>query len=87
MNPTPDRITTATIEADPDVPLVRITRDFRASAAQLFAAHTDPQLYARWVGPESVGTVIDHWDARTGGSWRFLNTRGDEEYGFHGSFH
>lgn len=80
-------ITTATIEADPEVPLIRITRDFRATPEQLFAAHTDPQLYARWVGPESVGTVIDHWDARTGGSWRFRNTRGDEEYAFHGCFH
>lgn len=77
----------ATIEADAEVPLIRITRDFRATPAQLFAAHTDPELYARWVGPESVGTVIDHWDARTGGSWRFRNTRGDEEYAFHGCFH
>lgn len=82
-----DRITTARIEADADVPLVRITRDFKATPAQLFRAHTDPELYARWVGPDSIGTTIDHWDARTGGSWRFLNTRGDEEYGFHGSFH
>ncbi|MDN5716048.1 MAG: SRPBCC family protein [Janibacter sp.] len=87
MNQTTDHITTATIEADPEVPVIRITRDFRASAAQLFAAHTDPDLYARWVGPDSVATVIDHWDARTGGSYRFLNTRGDEEYAFHGSFH
>ena len=30
---TTDRLTTAAIEADPDVPLIRITRDFRASAA------------------------------------------------------
>ncbi|WP_068264710.1 SRPBCC family protein [Janibacter limosus] len=87
MTQATDHITTATIEADPEVPVIRITRDFPASAAQLFAAHTDPELYKRWVGPDSVDTVIDHWDARTGGSYRFLNTRGDEEYAFHGSFH
>ena len=36
-------------------------------------AHTDPEIYARWVGPDSVKTSIDYWDARTGGrvgSWR-----------------
>lgn len=84
---TTDHITTATIEADPEVPVIRITRDFRATPAQLVTAHTDPEVFARWVGPDSVGTVIDHWDARTGGSYRFRNTRGDEEFGFHGSFH
>jgi uncharacterized protein YndB with AHSA1/START domain len=76
-----------TIEADPDLPLVRITRDFRATPAQLMRAHTDPEIFARWVGPHSVSTRIDHWDARTGGSYRFLNVHGDEEYAFHGCFH
>jgi uncharacterized protein YndB with AHSA1/START domain len=80
-------ITQATIEADATVPVIRITRDFAATPEQLLRAHTDPQIYARWVGPDSVGTRIDHWDARTGGSWRFVNTRGDEEYGFRGTFH
>ena len=80
-------ITQATIEADPTVPVIRITRDFAATPEQLLRAHIDPELFARWVGPDSVGTRIDYWDARTGGSWRFLNTRGDEEYGFRGTFH
>ena len=80
-------ITQATIEADPTVPVIRITRDFAATPEQLLRAHTDPELFARWVGPDSVGTRIDHWDARTGGSWRFANTRGDEEYWFRGTFH
>lgn len=77
----------ATIEADPNVPLIRITRDFAATPEQLFRAHTDPDLYARWVGPNDVSTVIDRWDCRTGGSFAFSNARGDESYSFHGSFH
>ncbi len=77
----------ATIEAVKDVPMITITRDFRATAEQLFRAHTDPELYRQWVGPADIGTTIDYWDARTGGSWRFLSTRGDDEYGFHGCFH
>lgn len=78
---------TARIEADPHVPVIRITRDFAATPAQVVRAHTDPQLFAAWIGPDSVATRIEHWDARTGGSWRFVNTRGDEEFAFHGSFH
>ncbi|MGC5019220.1 SRPBCC domain-containing protein [Micromonospora sp. DT47] len=27
------------------------------------------------------------WDARSGGSWRFVSTRSGEEYGFRGCFH
>ncbi len=30
---------------------------------------------------------IDHFDCRTGGSYRYVHRQGDEEYGFHGSFH
>lgn len=51
------------------------------------AGSSDPDLYARWVGPDELSTRIDRWDARRGGEWRFANIRGDEEYGFFGSFH
>ncbi len=79
---------TATITADQELPVIRITRDFHASPAQLMRAHTDPELYRRWVGPADMSVEIDYWDARSGGSWRFLNTRaGDEPQGFHGCFH
>ncbi|BDH55796.1 SRPBCC family protein [Tsukamurella sp. PLM1] len=77
----------ATIEASATLPSITITRDFQATPAQLFRAHTDPELYARWVGPSDIDTEIVHWDARTGGSWAYHNTRGDERYSFHGSFH
>jgi uncharacterized protein YndB with AHSA1/START domain len=77
----------AAIEADPNVPLIRITRDFAATPEQLFRAHTDPDLYARWVGPNDITTRIEVWDCRTGGSWSFSNVRGDESYSFHGCFH
>ena len=80
-------LTQATIEADPNLPIIRITRDFTGTVAQLMRAHTDPELYARWVGPDDTTTEIDYWDARTGGNWRFLGRRGEEEYAFHGCFH
>ncbi len=77
----------ARIEADPKVPLIRITRDFAATPEQLFRAHMDPDLYVKWVGPNDITTRIDHWDARSGGSWAFTNLRDGEEYSFHGCFH
>ncbi|HWC21867.1 MAG TPA: SRPBCC family protein [Flexivirga sp.] len=85
MNTTDTR--EAVIEADEKLPIIRTTRDFNATPAQLVKAHTDPELYARWVGPHGITTEIDYWDARTGGSWRFLNTHDGEEYAFRGCFH
>ena len=75
------------IVADPDVPLVRITREFDAPPEKVFRAHTDPELLVRWLGPRGVEMRIDSFDCRTGGSYRYLHLADGEEYGFHGCFH
>lgn len=81
-------ITEATIEADPKVPAIHITRDFAATPAQLLKAHIDPELFVRWVGPDSVdSTRIIAWDARSGGEWRWVGGRDTEEFAFRGCFH
>ncbi len=81
----------AAIEADATVPAIHIRRDFDATPAQLFRAHTDPELFARWSGPSSVGAEITEWDARDGGSWRYtargIDGREEFETSFHGCFH
>ncbi|MCW2758964.1 MAG: polyketide cyclase [Nocardioidaceae bacterium] len=77
----------AAIEADPTVPIIRITRDFAATSAQLFRAHTEPELFVRWVGPDGMTTTVDRWDATTGGSWRYVAARDGTEFAFHGCFH
>lgn len=61
--------------------------DFAATPGQLFRAHTDPVLFARWVGPDAMTTRIEHWDARTGGSWRYVAVHDGVEYRFRGCFH
>jgi uncharacterized protein YndB with AHSA1/START domain len=76
-----------TIEADPKVPIIRLTRDFAATPEQLFRAHTDPRLFVQWNGPNSLATRIEQWDARSGGSFRFVSSRDGEEYAFRGCFH
>ena len=75
------------IVSDPDVPIVRIIREFDAPPEKVYRAHVDPELVARWMGPRSTQMRIDQWDARTGGSWRYVATDENGEYGFYGSFH
>lgn len=84
---TTTRVAQAEITADPLVPVIRITRDFAATPAQLMRAHLDPELYARWVGPNDTSTRIHYWDATRGGKWRFGGVSDGEEYSFYGSFH
>jgi uncharacterized protein YndB with AHSA1/START domain len=78
---------TVSIEADPDLPIIRMTRDFAATPAQVLRAHTDPVLFARWVGPDRMDTEILDWDATSGGRWRYVARRDGNEYGFWGAVH
>jgi uncharacterized protein YndB with AHSA1/START domain len=75
------------IIADPRVPLVRIIREFDAPKEKVFRAHTDPELVVQWQGPRGMEARIDHYDCRTGGSYRYVHTHDGQSYGFHGSFH
>jgi uncharacterized protein YndB with AHSA1/START domain len=75
------------IVSDPDVPLVRIVREFDAPVDKVFRAHTEADLIAQWLGPRNLTMTIDHFDCRTGGSYRYIHSRDGENYGFHGSFH
>jgi uncharacterized protein YndB with AHSA1/START domain len=76
------------ISADPNLPTITIVREFDAPPDRVFRAHVDPELYVQWVGPRSIDARLEHWDARTGGSWRYTAVRdGEEIASFFGSFH
>lgn len=76
------------IIVDPDVPLVRIIREFDAPPEKVFRAHADPELFAQWNGPRDLKTRIERHDCRTGGGYRYVMAgRDGEEYGFNGTFH
>ncbi|WP_431840399.1 SRPBCC domain-containing protein [Gordonia hongkongensis] len=87
MTATQTRYPEAAIEADKEVPLIRITRDFRGTPAQLMKAHTDPELFVRWVGPDAISSRVIEWDVRDGGSWSYVSTHEGREFGFRGCFH
>ncbi|HJQ04157.1 MAG TPA: SRPBCC family protein [Nocardioides sp.] len=77
-----------TIEAVPDLPVVRIVREFDAPRERVYRAHVDPELIAQWLGPASLTCRIDTWDLRTGGEYRYTAVRDGEEVAhFYGSVH
>lgn len=76
-----------TIRVPEGLPLIEIVREFDAPPEKVYRAHVDGDLAMRWMGPRDIESRIDHWDARTGGSWRYVSGRGEEEFAFYGSFH
>ena len=76
------------IVAEPGVPQILITREFAASPEALLRAYTEPDLFAQWIGPRRLTTIIDRYEARDGGTWRYVSREADgTEYGFRGVFH
>ncbi|MEV7598170.1 SRPBCC family protein [Kitasatospora sp. NPDC089797] len=76
------------IEADPALPTIRIVREFDAPRERVFQAWTEPELVARWLGPEDLDMTIDAWEARTGGHYRYsMHRDGLQVAAFYGSFH
>jgi uncharacterized protein YndB with AHSA1/START domain len=76
------------IEADPKLPTITMVREFDAPPDRVFRAWIDPEIAARWLGPNSTTTKISNWDGRTGGNFRYASWRDGEEIAtFYGSFH
>jgi len=81
-------MTDAVIVAEPGTQNITITREFDATPEQLFRAHTDPGLYAQWVGPRGYEMKIHTFEAKDGGRWAFAHIDPDgNEYDFRGVFH
>ena len=81
-------MTTTQVTAEPGTPYIDFTREFDAPRDLLFRAHTDPELLVQWLGPRRLTMVIDRYDVKDGGKWRYIHRDQDgTEYGFHGVFH
>jgi uncharacterized protein YndB with AHSA1/START domain len=76
------------ITAEPGVPQIVVTREFAAPRDLVFRAYTDPDLLAQWLGPHDLTMTVDQYDARDGGTYRYIHTAADgTEYRFRGVFH
>jgi uncharacterized protein YndB with AHSA1/START domain len=79
------RANRTTIAADPALPTITITREFDAPIDLVFRAHAEADLLEQWLGPRDQTLRVDHYDFRTGGSWRYGTADGAVH--FYGSFH
>jgi uncharacterized protein YndB with AHSA1/START domain len=76
------------ITALPGSPLATITRDFDAPLELVFRAYTEPRLLEQWLGPYGLTTVVERYEVRDGGKWRFVQTGPDGgSHAFRGVFH
>ena len=76
-----------TINVPEGLPYIEILREFEAPPDKVYRAHVEADLAMRWLGPRDLDNQAEHWDARTGGSWRYVSSRGEDTFGFYGSFH
>lgn len=75
------------ITAPAGEPYIDMEREFDAPAALVHRAYVEPELVVQWLGPRKYEMVIDHWDARDGGSYRYVHRDAENAYAFHGVFH
>jgi uncharacterized protein YndB with AHSA1/START domain len=75
------------INAPAGTPFVDTEREFDAPAALVHRAFLEPDLIVQWLGPRKYEMVIDKFDARAGGAYRYIHRNADAEWAFHGVFH
>lgn len=76
------------ITAEPGKQELFVIREFDAPRELVFKAHTDPELYARWLGPHGLITTFETFEPVSGGRWRFIQRDQDgNEFSFRGVTH
>ncbi len=76
------------IKAETKTQELIIEREFDAPRELVFRAFTDPKLIPEWLGPRRLTMTLELFEARNGGSWRFIHKdRDGNAYAFHGVHH
>jgi uncharacterized protein YndB with AHSA1/START domain len=76
------------ITAQPGVPFVDLVREFDAPPAAVYKAHTDPDLFPRWMLPRVIRLQKMEMDARPGGAWSYVcEGEGNVQMSGFGVFH
>ena len=76
-----------TVTAEPGKQELYIIREFDAPRELLFRAHTEADLYEKWVGPKDMKMWVEEMNAVPGGSFRFVHERDGHKYTFFGVYH
>jgi uncharacterized protein YndB with AHSA1/START domain len=80
-------ITHPTVHAREGDMSLSFTREFDAPAEYVFRAHTEQALFVQWMGPRGTACQVDHFDAATGGAFRYTIRAGEAAFTFFGSYH
>ena len=75
------------IDAPEGQPFIDMEREFDAPAELVHRAYLDPELVKQWLGPRQYEMVIERWDARDGGGYRYFHKNDEGTHGFRGVFH
>lgn len=75
------------IKAEPGKQEIFITREFDAPRELVFKAFVDPKLVIQWLGPRDLKMTIEKFEPKAGGSYRYIHSRGEHAFGFHGVVH
>jgi uncharacterized protein YndB with AHSA1/START domain len=79
---------TTDISAPAGVPFIDIRREFDAPIELLYRAYSEPALLKQWLGPRQYEMIVDEYDLRDGGRYRYIHRGADgAEHAFHGVFH
>ena len=70
------------------LPFIDIERTLDAPRALVFRAYTEPELLKQWLGPSKYEMIVERWEVRDGGRYRYIHRAADgTEFAFHGVFH
>jgi uncharacterized protein YndB with AHSA1/START domain len=70
----------------PVKPSLTLKRRIKAPPAKVFAAWTDPELMARWLGPVGTVELIAKTDPRVGGRFEMKMKMPDDEHNVSGVY-
>ncbi len=63
-------------------------REFAAPAALVQRAHSDVELFTKWIGPRGTTVRVERFDAVTGGAFRYVvESASGGRWPFRGSYH
>lgn len=80
-------MTKATVTAPAGQSIIDIERVFDVSRDKLFKAMSNPEHIATWWSKPDGTVTVEEFDPREGGTWRFVQHAGGQDFAFYGVIH
>ncbi len=66
-----------TVTTPAGLPFIDIERTLDAPRALVFRAYTEPELLKQWLGPAKYEMIVERYEVRDGGRWRYIHRADD----------